>query len=66
MATLTETAQPPTSPNYPPLGLNAQKVAHKRYSAKNQQGAPLEEWHDIVLRVVDHVAKAEIEETKRT
>lgn len=65
MATLTETAQPPTSTNYPPLGLNAQKVARKRYSVKNPQGTPIEEWHDIVRRVVDHVAKAEIEATKR-
>src|SRR6185295_19097103 len=66
MATLTETSQPPTSTDYPPLGLNAHKVARKRYSVKNKQGAPIDEWPDIVRRVVDHVAKAELEETKRT
>jgi hypothetical protein len=60
------TDTPTTSTNYPPLGLNAQKVARKRYSVKNQQGDPIEEWQEIVRRVVGHVAKAELEETKRT
>ncbi|MCA1579181.1 MAG: hypothetical protein LC794_17670 [Acidobacteria bacterium] len=66
MPTLTETSLPPNLTDYLPLGLNAQKVARKRYSVKNQQGVPIEEWQNIVQRVVDHVAKAELEETKRS
>ncbi len=66
MPTLTETSLPPNSTDYLALGLNAQKVARKRYSVKNQQGVPIEEWQNIVQRVVDHVAKAELEETKRS
>jgi ribonucleoside-diphosphate reductase alpha chain len=41
------------------LGVNAERVVAKRYSLKDLQGNPLEEWADIVKRVVSHVAKAE-------
>jgi ribonucleoside-diphosphate reductase alpha chain len=41
------------------LGINARKVVSKRYSRKNPAGMPLEEWADIVERVVNHVAEAE-------
>src|SRR5258707_1038688 len=36
------------------IGLNAQKVASKRYSLKDQQGSPIEDWPSIVRRVVTH------------
>jgi ribonucleoside-diphosphate reductase alpha chain len=52
-------------PAVPPLGHNARKVARKRYSVTDPQGRPLEEWPDIVKRVVAHVAKAETDNTKR-
>jgi ribonucleoside-diphosphate reductase alpha chain len=52
-------------PTVPRLGYNAQKVARKRYSITDNQGHPLEEWSDIVRRVVTHVAKAETEDAKR-
>src|SRR5262245_56318064 len=41
------------------LGINARKVVSKRYSRKNPAGKPMEEWADIVNRVVNHVAEAE-------
>ncbi|PYS92681.1 MAG: adenosylcobalamin-dependent ribonucleoside-diphosphate reductase [Acidobacteria bacterium] len=47
------------------LGLNARKVISKRYSLKNAQGQPLEEWADVTRRVVGHVAMAETDEQKR-
>src|SRR5713101_3171710 len=47
------------------IGLNAQKVASKRYSLKDQQGSPIEEWPAIVRRVVTHVSAAENDFTKR-
>jgi ribonucleoside-diphosphate reductase alpha chain len=47
------------------IGLNAQKVASKRYSLKDQQGNPIEEWPAIVRRVVTHVSVAENDSTKR-
>lgn len=46
------------------LGLNARKVASKRYSVKDLHGNPIEEWPNIVKRVVDHVSKAETDQTK--
>src|SRR6266852_2084767 len=46
------------------LGFNARKVASKRYSVKDLHGNPIEEWPDIVKRVVDHVSKAETDPTK--
>lgn len=50
---------------YGPLSLNARKVITKRYALKDAHGGPLEEWADIVKRVVDHVSKAEMEFAKR-
>ena len=47
------------------LGHNAQKVARKRYSITDTNGQPLEEWSDIVTRVVNHVAQAETNALKR-
>lgn len=47
------------------LGLNARRVIAKRYSLKDAQGNPLEEWPDIVRRVVGHVSTAETEKKKR-
>src|ERR1044072_1191750 len=42
-----------------PLGRNAEKVVAKRYSLKDAKGNSLEEWKDIVARVVAHVSVAE-------
>ncbi|HEY3037474.1 MAG TPA: adenosylcobalamin-dependent ribonucleoside-diphosphate reductase [Pyrinomonadaceae bacterium] len=48
-----------------PLGLNAKRVISKRYSLKDAKGRPLEEWPDIVRRVVGHVSAAEKDAQKR-
>ena len=48
-----------------PLGLNARKVVAKRYSLKDAKGNPLEEWRDIVARVVAHVSVAETDPQQR-
>src|SRR6266581_2165364 len=48
-----------------PLGLNAKRVIGKRYSLKDAKGASLEEWSDIVARVVAHVSVAETDADKR-
>jgi ribonucleoside-diphosphate reductase alpha chain len=47
------------------LGLNARRVIAKRYSLKDMQGEPIEEWSDIVRRVVGHVSTAETDAHKR-
>jgi len=47
------------------IGLNAQKVASKRYSLKDPQGNPIEDWPAIVRRVVRHISLAESDSTKR-
>jgi len=47
------------------LGLNARRVIAKRYSLKDPQGEPIEEWPDIVRRVVGHVAQAETDLVRR-
>jgi ribonucleoside-diphosphate reductase alpha chain len=47
------------------IGLNAQRVVSKRYSLKDAQGNPIEEWADIVRRVVGHVSTAERSPEKR-
>jgi ribonucleoside-diphosphate reductase alpha chain len=47
------------------IGLNAQKIASKRYSLKDQHGNPIEDWKAIVRRVVTHVSAAENDSTKR-
>src|SRR4051812_4439936 len=46
------------------LGINARKVVSKRYSLKDAKSRPLEEWSDIVRRVVGHVSKAETGERR--
>ena len=48
-----------------PLGLNAKRVIAKRYSLKDARGVSLEEWPDIVARVVAHVSVAEADPEKR-
>jgi ribonucleoside-diphosphate reductase alpha chain len=48
-----------------PLGLNARKVVAKRYSIKDENGNALEEWADIVRRVVGHVSTAETDPEMR-
>src|SRR3989440_8892509 len=48
-----------------PLGLNAQRVISKRYSLKDAKGQPIEEWGDIVRRVVGHVSVAETNPQQR-
>ncbi|MBK8314275.1 MAG: adenosylcobalamin-dependent ribonucleoside-diphosphate reductase [Acidobacteria bacterium] len=47
------------------LGINAQRVVAKRYSLKDIKGNPLEQWDDIVRRVVSHVANAETDPRRR-
>jgi ribonucleoside-diphosphate reductase alpha chain len=47
------------------IGINAQRVVAKRYSLKDIKGNPLEQWDDIVKRVVSHVAKAETDPNRR-
>jgi ribonucleoside-diphosphate reductase alpha chain len=60
---------PPSTPitrrKNPPLGLNAKRVISKRYSLKDAKGRPIEEWPDIVRRVVGHVSAAEKDSRKR-
>src|SRR5881227_1274276 len=46
-------------------GLNARKVIAKRYSLKDAKGNSLEEWSDIVARVVAHVSVAETDPAQR-
>jgi ribonucleoside-diphosphate reductase alpha chain len=60
-------AAPATAPERQgqPLGLNAKRVISKRYSLKDAQGRPIEEWPDIVRRVVGHVSFAETDPQKR-
>ena len=48
-----------------PLGLNAKRVIGKRYSLKDSKATSLEEWSDIVARVVAHVSVAETDADKR-
>src|SRR5712672_4232416 len=48
-----------------PLGLNAKRVISKRYSLKDSKGRAIEEWTDIVRRVVGHVSTAERDPEKR-
>ncbi|MGB8507440.1 MAG: adenosylcobalamin-dependent ribonucleoside-diphosphate reductase, partial [Pyrinomonadaceae bacterium] len=47
------------------LGINAGRVISKRYSLKDAQGNPIEEWPDVVRRVVGHVSTAETDPVKR-
>ena len=55
----TSASTPTTRRKSPPLGLNAKRVISKRYSLKDAKGRPIEEWPDIVRRVVGHVSAAE-------
>src|SRR5437763_950019 len=48
-----------------PQGLNARRVVSKRYSLKDAKGNFLEEWSDIVARVVAHVSVAETDPPQR-
>jgi ribonucleoside-diphosphate reductase alpha chain len=48
-----------------PMGLNARKVVAKRYSLKDAKANSLEEWKDIVARVVAHVSVAETDPEQR-
>jgi len=61
----TTTVTTPTRRKTQPLGLNAKRVISKRYSLKDAKGRALEEWPDIVRRVVGHVSAAEKEPRKR-
>jgi ribonucleoside-diphosphate reductase alpha chain len=65
----TGTNAKPTTPQVrrknQPLGLNAKRVISKRYSLKDAKGRALEEWPDIVRRVVGHVSAAEKDAQKR-
>ena len=56
---------PATRRKLQPLGLNAKRVISKRYSMKDAKGRALEEWPDIVRRVVGHVSAAEKDSQKR-
>jgi ribonucleoside-diphosphate reductase alpha chain len=47
------------------LGLNAKRVISKRYSLKDAKARAIEEWPDIVRRVVGHVSAAEKDAVKR-
>jgi ribonucleoside-diphosphate reductase alpha chain len=63
---LASTATAPTKQRQRhPLGLNAGRVVSKRYSLKDAQGQPIEEWSDIVRRVVGHVSVAETDPQQR-
>src|SRR6266550_1218313 len=55
----TTSAAPTVRRRTQPLGLNAKRVISKRYSLKDAKGRALEEWPDIVRRVVGHVSAAE-------
>jgi ribonucleoside-diphosphate reductase alpha chain len=48
-----------------PIGLNARKVVSKRYSTRDFNGNPVEQWSDIVYRVVGHVATGESDPQRR-
>ena len=61
----TNPAAPATRRRTQPLGLNAKRVISKRYSLKDAKGRALEEWPDIVRRVVGHVSAAEKDGQKR-
>src|SRR6266852_3656692 len=61
----TTNAAPNTRRKTQPLGLNAKRVISKRYSLKDAKGRALEEWPDIVRRVVGHVSAAEKDGEKR-
>lgn len=47
------------------LSINTQKVVAKRYSLKDKDGNPVEDWEAIVKRVVGAVARGESDATER-
>src|SRR5262245_32534937 len=47
------------------IGINTRRVVAKRYSLKDIEGQPIEQWEDIVERVVNHVSHAEKHPSKR-
>ncbi len=51
--------------NTEPIGLNGERVASKRYSLKDANGNPTEDWPAIVNRVVTHVSPAETNDDER-
>src|ERR1700681_3424160 len=59
IADMNLTTTPTMQRRSPALGLNARRVISKRYSLKDPKGRPIEEWQDIVRRVVVHVSAAE-------
>ena len=59
------TSTPGTTRKAVAPGLNAKRVISKRYSLKDAKGRPIEEWSDIVRRVVGHVSAAEKDAAKR-
>ena len=65
VSSTTTPAAPATRRKTQPLGLNAKRVISKRYSLKDAKGRALEEWPDIVRRVVGHVSAAEKDSQKR-
>jgi len=65
VADMNVTTQPATQRKSPALGLNAKRVINKRYSLKDAKGRPIEEWQDIVRRVVGHVSAAEKDPQQR-
>jgi ribonucleoside-diphosphate reductase alpha chain len=62
---LIATAPAKAKPQATELGINARKVVSKRYSLKDAKGNPIEEWADVVRRVVGHVSLAETDPQKR-
>src|SRR5882724_10581764 len=61
----TDTTSPASGRKLQPLGLNARRVISKRYSLKDAKGRPIEEWSDIVRRVVGHVSAVEKDPARR-
>src|SRR6266567_3153440 len=59
------TSTPTTQRKIRALGLKAKRVISKRYALKDAKGRPIEEWPDIVRRVVGHVSAAEKDPQKR-
>jgi hypothetical protein len=65
IADMNATTTSTTQKKSPALGLNARRVISKRYSLKDAKGRPIEEWQDIVRRVVGHVSAAEKDSQQR-
>lgn len=52
-------------PGHRMLSINTQKVVAKRYSLKDRDGNPLEDWEAICRRVVGAISKAETDANER-